>query len=72
MHSEKMLRVIGLSSAVLFDKNDPYNPFNRRISIIIMNKKAEESINLENQSMEIQHSDEIDSAVIEQNMPLQQ
>lgn len=72
MHPEKMLRVIGLSSAVLFDKNDPYNPFNRRISIIVMNKKVEESINRENQSIEIQHSDEIDPIVIEQNIPLQQ
>jgi len=72
MHPEKMLRVVGLSSAVLFDKNDPYNSFNRRISIIVMNKKAEESINRENQSMEIQHSGEIDPAIIKQNTQLQQ
>lgn len=39
----KIVRVVGLSSAVLFDKNDPLNPVNRRISIIVMNKKAEES-----------------------------
>ena len=70
MNPEKMLRVVGLSSAVLFDKNDPYNPFNRRISIIVMNKKAEESINRENQSMEIQHPDDIDPAIIEQNAQL--
>lgn len=72
MHPEKVLRVVGLSSAVLFDKNDPYSPFNRRISIIVMNKKAEESINRENQNMEIQHSDEVDPAIIEQNMQLPQ
>jgi chemotaxis protein MotB len=28
---------------VLFDKTQPMNPINRRISIIVMNKKAEES-----------------------------
>ena len=28
---------------VLFDKVDPLNPINRRISIIVMNKKAEEA-----------------------------
>lgn len=71
MNPEKMLRVVGLSSAVLFDKSDPYNPFNRRISIIVMNKKTEASINQENQSMEIQHSQDIDPLAIEQAMPIQ-
>jgi chemotaxis protein MotB len=40
---EKIVRVVGLSSAVLFDKAQPQNPINRRISIIVMNKKAEEA-----------------------------
>jgi chemotaxis protein MotB len=40
---EKIVRVVGLSSAVLFDKSQPLNPINRRISIIVMNKKAEEA-----------------------------
>ncbi len=40
---EKIVRVVGLSSAVLFDKELPLNPINRRISIIVMNKKAEEA-----------------------------
>jgi chemotaxis protein MotB len=43
MDETKVLRVVGLSSAVLFDKQDPFNPINRRISIIVMNKKTEES-----------------------------
>jgi chemotaxis protein MotB len=38
-----VIRVVGLSSAVLFDKDNPFNPINRRISIIVMNKKAEEN-----------------------------
>ena len=36
-------RVVGLSSSVLFDKENPRNPINRRISIIVMTKEAEES-----------------------------
>ena len=40
----KILRVVGLGSAVLFDKNDPLNPVNRRISIIVMNKQTEEAV----------------------------
>lgn len=38
----KLLRVVGLSSAVLFDRANPFNPINRRISIIVMNRKTEE------------------------------
>jgi chemotaxis protein MotB len=40
----KLLRVVGLSSAVLFDRANPLNPVNRRISIIVMNKKTEEDV----------------------------
>ena len=43
MGEGKIVRVVGLSSAVLFNKEDPLNPINRRISIIVMNKKAEEA-----------------------------
>lgn len=43
MDESKMLRVVGLSSAVLMDREDPLNPINRRISIIVMNKKAEDA-----------------------------
>jgi chemotaxis protein MotB len=43
MAEDKIVRVVGLSSAVLFDKTQPLNPVNRRISIIVMNKRAEEA-----------------------------
>ena len=43
MAEEKIVRVVGLSSAVLFKKDDPFNPVNRRISMIVMNKKAEDA-----------------------------
>ncbi len=41
LKEDKVARVVGLSSAILFDKKDPRNPINRRISIIVMTKKAE-------------------------------
>ena len=44
MDQTKVLRVVGLSSAIPFDLNDSFNPINRRISIIVMNKKTEEAI----------------------------
>jgi chemotaxis protein MotB len=41
--ADKVARVVGLSSVVLFDAKNPRNPINRRISIIVMTKQAEES-----------------------------
>lgn len=40
----QIARVVGLSDSVLFDKDDPTAPVNRRISIIVLNKKAAEGI----------------------------
>jgi chemotaxis protein MotB len=40
MNEQKIMRVVGLSSAVLFDKANPTNPVNRRISIVVMSHKA--------------------------------
>jgi chemotaxis protein MotB len=53
MDAAKTMRVVGLSSSVLFDKDDPLNPINRRISIIVMNKKAEESVSRDGANIEV-------------------
>ena len=57
MDEKKVLRVVGLSSAVLLDKGDPFNPINRRISIIVMNKKAEEAAATDGGTIEIENRD---------------
>jgi chemotaxis protein MotB len=41
---ERVLLVQGLASSVLFDLADPRNPVNRRISIIVMNREAEDRL----------------------------
>jgi len=41
---DKIIRVVGQGSAVHIDKADPNNPANRRISIIVLNQKAEKRI----------------------------
>ncbi|MFL6674510.1 MAG: flagellar motor protein MotB [Massilia sp.] len=41
---DKILRVVGLASAAHLDRKDPFNPINRRISIIVMNKRTEEAV----------------------------
>jgi chemotaxis protein MotB len=43
LDSAKVARVVGMSSSVLFDKEQPRNPINRRISLILMTKQAEEN-----------------------------
>ena len=44
MDENKVLRVVGLSSMVLFDKNDPLSSSNRRINIVVLNKRTEEAM----------------------------
>jgi len=40
---DKIARVVGLAASVPFDRANPGDPINRRISIIVMNKQAETS-----------------------------
>jgi chemotaxis protein MotB len=41
VHLKKIAQVVGLSDTVPFDAENPYNPRNRRISIIVLNKAAD-------------------------------
>jgi chemotaxis protein MotB len=42
LSGNKILRVQGLSASVPYEKDDPESPMNRRISIIVMNREAED------------------------------
>lgn len=44
MQENKVGRVVGLASTVPFDKIDLDNPINRRINLIVMNKKTDEAV----------------------------
>ncbi len=55
----KVLRGVGLGSAIPFDKENPNSPVNRRISIIVMNKKAEEAITRESRQVEASTAQEV-------------
>ena len=44
MDDGKVLRVIGLASSQNLNKADPLDPENRRISIIVLNKKSEDAL----------------------------
>ena len=43
LDEQKIARVVGLASSVLFVKDEPFNPVNRRISIIVMTRRAEDA-----------------------------
>ncbi len=67
MNEEKLMRVVGLSSATLLDKENPFNPTNRRISLIIMNKQAEEDLLRDESAVKVDSGaskEEIGAAVI--------
>jgi chemotaxis protein MotB len=37
-------RVVGYASSVLFDRDNPFNPVNRRIDIVVLTRKAQAAI----------------------------
>ena len=65
MDENKVLRVVGLASTVLFDKNDPLSPSNRRISIVVLNKRSEEAMLVEDggASLTVEEAGEASSAL---------
>ncbi len=44
MPEDKLARVVGMASSLLLDATDPLSPSNRRISILVMTKDAEERL----------------------------
>jgi chemotaxis protein MotB len=44
MPDDKLARVVGLASSILLEPGNPFSPANRRISIIVMTREAEERL----------------------------
>ena len=53
MSDAKILRVVGLAAAAHLDRKDPFNPINRRISIIVMNKATEDAVMRDGVSLDV-------------------
>ena len=49
----KILRVVGLASAINLNRADPFDPINRRISIIVLNKVTEDAIKQDGSSINV-------------------
>jgi chemotaxis protein MotB len=65
MNSEKIVRVVGLAESSLLVKDDPRSPLNRRISIIVLNKLAEDRMNKAGGEIEAGTPAEVESALPE-------
>ena len=63
MDPQKIARVVGLADSSLLDKDNPRNPLNRRISIIVLNKIAEERLQRAGGEIEAGTPDELSEAV---------
>jgi len=62
MSDKKVLRVVGLADAAHLDRTDPFNPINRRISILVMNKRTEEAVLRDGTGLDVSGED-MDAAV---------
>jgi len=54
---DKVLRVVGLAAAANLDAKDPFNPINRRISIIVMNKRTEDAVRRDAATLDVPAED---------------
>ena len=63
LDESRVLRVVGLSSAVPLDPQDPENPVNRRISIVVMNKKTEIAITKDSGAIEAEQKSEAQDGI---------
>jgi chemotaxis protein MotB len=63
MSEGKIYRVVGLAASAPFNAQDPMDPANRRITIIVMNKDAEERLTLGNGQIEVEDAEAVAAAL---------
>ena len=61
MDEAKILRVVGLGSSVPFGDAAPTDPINRRISIIVMNKRTEDAITKEASGVKVDEKSDVET-----------
>jgi chemotaxis protein MotB len=69
MDPQKIARVVGLADSSLLDKDDPRNALNRRISIIVLNKIAEERLQRARGEIEAGDPDEVSESLPQTREP---
>jgi len=63
MSTDKIVRVVGLADSSLLVKDDPRSALNRRISIIVLNKLAEDKMNRANGEIEAGSAEEVEQSL---------
>jgi chemotaxis protein MotB len=53
LNDTKVLRVMGVASSMNLNQDDPYAPINRRISIVVLNQRAQAGIEKANAAMAV-------------------
>ncbi|MBL1433300.1 MAG: flagellar motor protein MotB [Gammaproteobacteria bacterium] len=53
MSEKKVGRVVGLADSSLYNRDNPLDPINRRISIVVMNKATDEAIGREDGALKV-------------------
>jgi len=66
---DKILRVVGLGSAVPFDRSNPADPLNRRITIMVLNKKAAEIVSSDGGTVDVLRPSDLAPAQIAPTEP---
>jgi chemotaxis protein MotB len=59
----KIVRVVGLASSVQLNKDDPRDPTNRRISIVVLNRKAEQALKRDGNTLEVNEASDLEGVV---------
>ncbi len=65
LDDKKVMRVVGFASTVLYDKAQPSSAINRRISIVVLNKRTEEAILSDGREMPVEEV----TATLQQGTP---
>ena len=68
----KVIRVVGLADMIPFKSDDPYDPTNRRISIIVMNRKTEEAVMGERARLDVNADAPLDATRLRDGVSAQQ
>jgi len=65
---DKVVRVVGLAETVPFNKDDPLDSTNRRISIIVMNKKTEDAVRAQGGQLDVNATEPVDDQQLRDNI----
>jgi chemotaxis protein MotB len=65
LEEKQIVRVIGMASVVPLDKNDPTNAMNRRISLIVMNRDAQQLVERDGSVTNVGSADDLKPETLE-------